>query len=140
MKLSSRSKHGLRAVVELALNYDQGLMQIQAIAEKAGISNKYLEQLIAALKVTGLVRSTRGPKGGYFLARKPSEIKLGEVFTSLEGPTYDIDCAKHPTFSKGCNECVTKLVWARVQKATLALIDSTTLQDLVDMAEGKKKP
>jgi Rrf2 family cysteine metabolism transcriptional repressor len=140
MKLSSRSRHGLRGVLELALNYGQGPMQIQTIAEKAGISNKYLEQLIAALKIGGFVRSTRGPKGGYFLAKKPAEITLGEVFTSLEGPAYNIDCAKHARFSKGCNECVTKHIWAKMQKATLAFIDSTTLQDLVDMAEGKKKP
>ena len=140
MKLSSRSKHGLRAVVELALNHGEGPLQIQSIAKKAGISNKYLEQLIAALKVSGIVRSTRGPKGGYFLARQPSEIKLNDVFTSLEGPTYEIKCDKHDSFSKGCNECATKLIWARLQKDTLALIDSTTLQDLVDISEGKKKP
>lgn len=138
MKLSSRSRHGFRSVLELALNYGQGPMQIQTIAERAGISNKYLEQLIAALKIGGLVYSIRGPKGGYFLAKKPVEITLGEVFTSLEGPAYDIDCTKHAKFSKGCNECVTRLIWVKMQKTTLAFINSTTLQDLIDMAEGKK--
>ena len=133
MKLSSRSKHGLRAMVELALNHGQGLMQIKTITEGAGISNKYLEQMIAALKRSGLVRSKKGPKGGFTLSRQPSEIKLGEVFNALEGPTGDMKCTEHDRFSKGCCGCVMAKVWAKIYKTSYALIDSTTLQDLIDM-------
>ena len=127
-------------MVELALNHGQGLMRIQTIAEGTGISNKYIEQLLVALKPGGLVHSKQGPNGGYCLARQPSEIKVSEVITSLEGPIDDIKCVKHDRFSKGCNECITARIWAKIYKASCALVDSTTLQDLVDMAEGKKKP
>ena len=133
MKLSSRSKHGLRAMVELALNEGQGPMLIKTIAERAGISNKYIEQLIAALKISGLVRTKRGPHGGYFLGKQPSEIKLSQIFTSLEGPTYGIECTMHTKFSKGCDSCVMAKVWSKIHKTLSAFTDSTTLQDLIDM-------
>ena len=133
MKLSSRSKHGLRAMVELALNYGQGLMQIKTIAERTGISSKYIEQLLSALKISGLLRSKIGLNGGYILARQPSKIKISEVINALEGPTYDTDCKQHDRFTKGCAGCVTAKVWAKLHKKASDYLDSTTLQDLIDM-------
>jgi len=91
MKLSSRSRYGLRAILELAVEYGNGPLQIKTIAEREDISNKYLEQLVAMLKASGLVRSIRGPKGGYELTRPPGDVKLSEVFTTLEGPVVAVD-------------------------------------------------
>ena len=132
MKLSTRSRYGLRAVLELAIEYDHKPMQIKTIAEHQDISNKYLEQLMAILKSSGLVRSLRGPKGGYMLSKPPAEVKLSEVFTALEGPLVTVECVEHPEFCIRCTECATRGVWIQVQKAMLDVLNSMTMQDLVD--------
>ncbi len=132
MKLSSRSRYGFRAILELAVEYGNGPLQIKIIAKREDISNKYLEQLIAMLKASGLVRSIRGPKGGYELTRPPGDVKLSEVFTTLEGPVVTVECLEHPEFCPRCTECVTRDVWAQMQSAIMGVLESMTLQDLVD--------
>ncbi len=132
MKLSSRSRYGFRAILELAVEYGNGPLQIKTIAQREDISNKYLEQLVAMLKASGLVRSIRGPKGGYELTRPPSDVKLSQVFTTLEGPVVAVECLEHPEFCPRCTECVTRDVWAQMQAAIMGVLESMTLQDLVD--------
>ncbi len=132
MKLSSRSRYGFRAILELAVEYGNGPLQIKTIAKREDISNKYLEQLVAMLKASGLVRSIRGPKGGYELTRPPGDVKLSEVFTTLEGPVVTVECLEHPEFCPRCTECVTRDVWAQMQSAIMGVLESMTLQDLVD--------
>ena len=132
MKLSSRSRYGFRAILDLAVEYGNGPLQIKKIAEHEDISNKYLEQLVAILKASGLVRSIRGPKGGYELTRPPGDVKLSEVFTTLEGPVVAVECLEHPEFCPRCTECVTRDVWAQMQAAIMGVLESMTLQDLVD--------
>lgn len=139
MKLSSRSRYGLRAILDLALEYGGGPLQIKVIAERENISNKYLEQLMTILKTAGLVRSLRGPRGGYLLVRPPNEVKLSEVFTVLEGPLITVECLQHPDFCPRCAECITRQVWAKIQDAMLGVLESITLQDLVDKAKGIDK-
>jgi Rrf2 family transcriptional regulator, cysteine metabolism repressor len=131
MKLSSRSRYGFRAILELALDYGKGPMQIKTISDRESISNKYLEQLIAMLKASGLVRSMRGPKGGYVLSRHPSEIKLSEIFTTLEGPLLTVECLDHPEICPRCADCVTRDLWAEMQEAVLKVLEGKTLQDMV---------
>jgi len=132
MKLSSRSRYGLRAALDLALEYGKGPLQIKAIANREDISNKYLEQLMTILKTSGLVRSFRGPKGGYVLAKPPKEIKLKEVFTALEGPLVAVECLQHPEFCPHRAECITRQVWYDVQDAMLDVLEAINMQDLVD--------
>ncbi len=132
MKLSSRSRYGFRAILELAVEYGNGPLQIKTIAQREDISNKYLEQLVAMLKASGLVRSIRGPKGGYELTRPPRDVKLSDVFTTLEGPVVTVECLEHPEFCPRCTECVTRDVWAQIQSAIMGVLESMTLQDLVD--------
>ncbi len=139
MKLSSRSRYGLRAILDLALEYGGGPLQIKVIAERENISNKYLEQLMTILKTAGLVRSLRGPRGGYLLVKPPNEVKLSEVFTVLEGPLITVECLQHPDFCPRCAECITRQVWAKIQDAMLGVLESITLQDLVDKAKGIDK-
>lgn len=139
MKLSSRSRYGLRAILDLALEYGGGPLQIKVIAERENISNKYLEQLMTILKTAGLVRSLRGPKGGYLLVKPPNEVRLSEVFTVLEGPLITVECLQHPQFCPRCAECITRQVWAKIQDAMLGVLESITLQDLVDKAKGIDK-
>ena len=139
MKLSSRSRYGLRAILDLALEYGGGPLQIKTIAKREDISNKYLEQLMTILKTAGLVRSLRGPKGGYLLAKPPNEVRLSEVFTVLEGPLVTVECLQHPQFCPRCAECITRQVWAQIQDAMLGVLESINLQDLVDRTKGIDK-
>jgi len=139
MKLSSRSRYGLRAILDLALEYGGGPLQIKTIAKREDISNKYLEQLMTILKTAGLVRSLRGPRGGYLLSKPPNEVRLSEVFTVLEGPLVTVECLQHPEFCPRCAECITRQVWAQIQDAMLGVLESITLQDLVDRTKGIDK-
>jgi len=107
-------------------------LQIKTIASQEDISNKYLEQLMTILKTSGLVRSLRGPKGGYMLAKPPNEVKLDEVFTVLEGPLVTVECLQHPEYCPRCAECITRQVWSDVQDAILGVLEAINLQDLVD--------
>ena len=136
MKLSSRSRYGFRALLELAIAHGSGPLQIRMIAEQQNISNKYLEQLIAMIKSAGLIKSVRGPKGGYLLARAPNEIKLSKVFTALEGPLVAEKCLEHTEYCSKCTDCVTQQVWADMQNAIMGVLESMTLQDLVDKIHG----
>lgn len=129
----------MRAILELALEYGNEPLQIKVIADRQDISNKYLEQLMAILKASGLVRSVRGPRGGYLLAKSPNEIKLSHVFTALEGRLATVECIEHPEYCPRCTECVTRQVWAKIQNAILEVLESMTLQDLVDKARRGDK-
>jgi len=128
----------MRAILELAVEYGKPPLQIKTIAERENISNKYLEQLIAMLKTAGLVRSIRGPRGGYVLGKSPSEITLKEVFTTLEGPTVPAECLEHPEFCPRCMDCVTRELWADLQEAVNGVLESQTLADLVEKTAGGK--
>jgi len=139
MKLSSRSRYGLRAILDLALEYGGGPLQIKTIAKREDISSKYLEQLMTILKTAGLVRSLRGPRGGYLLAKPPNAIRLKEVFTVLEGPLITVECLQHPQFCPRCAECITRQVWSEIQNAMLGVLESITLQDLIDRTKGIDK-
>lgn len=134
MKLSTRTRYGMRAVLELAQAYGKGPLQIKIIARRQEISVKYLEQLMAMLKASGFVRGIRGSKGGYVLARSPGQIRLSEVFTALEGPLVPVDCLEDENFCTRTVDCATRQVWAQVQEAIMAVLRSTSLQDLVDSA------
>jgi Rrf2 family protein len=129
----------MRAVLELAMEYGKKPMQIKAIADREDISNKYLEQLIAMLKAAGLVRSIRGPRGGYVLARPPQEISLKDVFLTLEGPMVPAECLEHPEFCPRCTDCATREIWHELQDSIMRVLESYTLHDLVNRSAQSKK-
>ncbi|UCE99576.1 MAG: Rrf2 family transcriptional regulator [Planctomycetota bacterium] len=139
MKLSTRTRYGLRAILELAQNHGKGPLQVKAIAEHQAISVKYLEQLMALLKSAGLLRSIRGSKGGYTLAKPPNHIKLSDVFSCLEGTsTITVECLENENYCARVAECVTRQVWAEVQEAITNVLESMTLKDLLDRTKDKK--
>lgn len=140
MKLSSRTRYGMRAMLELALEYGKEPLQIKTIADREDISNKYLEQLIAMLKSSGLVRSIRGPRGGYVLARPPAEIKLKDIFVTLEGPITTVECLEHAEYQANCTDCATRKIWSEIQGAILNILESRSLQDLVEETKESKDP
>ena len=141
MKISTRTRYGMRAILELALAYKAGKagpLQIKVIAERQNISNKYLEQLIAIIKSAGLVRSIRGPHGGYVLAKSPEDIKLSEIFRVLEGPVFTVECVENKEACASFADCITRRLWIEVNDAILNVLTNKTLQDLVDMSEKEK--
>jgi len=138
MKLSTRTRYGIRAALELAETYGQGPLQIKVIAERQDISVKYLEQLMTMLKSAGFIRSIRGSKGGYVLAREPAKTKLSEIFTALEGQPVTVECLENENRCARAIDCVTRQVWLQVQQAVMDVLDSMTLQDLVEKAKNAK--
>jgi Rrf2 family protein len=140
MKLSTRTRYGIRAVLELAENHGNRPLQLKIIAQRQDISVKYLEQLMAILKSAGLVRSIRGSKGGYILAKAPGQIRLNEVFNCLEGPLTTVECLEDEDYCARTADCVTKQLWAQVQYAIINILQSITLQDLVNRTKNSRKP
>ncbi len=140
MKLSTRTRYGMRAILELAENYGNGALRLKTIAKHQELSVKYLEQLMAILKSAGIVRSIRGPKGGYALAKSPSQVKVSECFVCLEGPVITTECVEDDSFCTRAEDCVTRQVWTQVQKAVMDVLNSMTLQTLADMSKSNKDP
>ena len=138
MKLSTRTRYGIRAVLELAENHDKRPIQLKIIARHQGISVKYLEQLMAILKSSGIVGSVRGSKGGYVLAKPPDQIKLSDCFNCLEGPVITVECVENNDYCPRACDCVARSVWAEVQKAVFAVLESMTLQSLLDRSKHDK--
>jgi Rrf2 family protein len=131
MRVSTRAEYGLRALLDLVAHYGQGPVHSRQIAERQGLPEPYLNQLMTALRRAGLVTSKRGPHGGHVLSRPPSAITLREAFEVLEGTTApwwcvevdDPDCA----FVAGCG---LRPVWRAVQAAADGVLNRLTLADL----------
>lgn len=143
MKLSTKGRYGLRAVLDIALNSnDDEAVALSTIAERQSISISYLEQLIAKLKKAGIVTSTRGAKGGYVLAKDPSILSVGEILRALEGNLDPVDCAEIIGGDSTCNAsdvCVTKYVWKRISDSINNAVDSLMLSDLVEESKTRHK-
>ena len=133
MKISTKGRYALRIMLDLALSDTGKPVRVKDIARRQEISEKYMEQIISDLNKAGFVRSIRGPQGGYFLARKPSEYTAGMILRLTEGSMVPVDCLE---FEKpGCtrqSDCATFLLWKRLDEALRGVIDTVTLEDLVD--------
>lgn len=134
MKLSTKGRYGLKAMFELALHYGQGPIPLKIIAESQNLSEHYLEQLVAVLRKNGLVKSVRGAQGGYMLNKLPNEITVGNIIRALEGDIAPADCVieNEETSCEREKYCVTKTIWIKIRDSINDVIDSITLQDMVD--------
>ncbi|KPU28042.1 hypothetical protein TR13x_01470 [Caloranaerobacter sp. TR13] len=134
MKLSTKGRYGLKAMFELAKRYGEGPIPLKSIADSQDISENYLEQLISVLKKEGIVNSVRGAQGGYFLAYPPKDITVGRILRALEGNLAPTDCVIKDEAFKCDKEdfCVTKTIWIKIRDSINDVIDSVTLQDMVD--------
>jgi Rrf2 family cysteine metabolism transcriptional repressor len=133
MKLSTKGKYGVRAVYEIARHYGKGPISIKEITERQGISFSYLEQILHKLGKAGLIESVRGPAGGYLLARKPSELTIGDIVRVLEGPIALSHCLE-PGESADCyqaDDCVARMVWVKVGAKIEEALDSISFDDLL---------
>ena len=142
MKLSTKGRYGLRAVLDIALHSEEEAVALSTIADRQSISISYLEQLIAKLKKAGIVSSTRGAKGGYILAKDPSMISVGEILRALEGNLDPVDCAEIVGGESTCNAsdiCVTKYVWKRISDSINNAVDNLMLSELVEESKARLK-
>lgn len=131
MKLSTRGRYGTRLMVDLAQHYADGPIPLGEIARRQDLSAKYLEQLIILLKGTGLIRSTRGRRGGYMLARRPKEINLGEIIETLEGRLAIVDCVADPELCDRSDVCPTRGIWVSMTDLLKKQLFSLNLEDVV---------
>jgi len=137
MKLSTKGRYGLRAMIDLALNAKDSQISIKNISERQNISENYLEQIIAVLKKNGFVKSSRGAQGGYSLNKSPKDISVGDILRALEGDLNPVDCITVNEEIQ-CSEselCVTKFVWKKISDSINDVVDNITLEDLVQEQE-----
>ena len=131
MKLSTKGRSGLRAVLDLASRPQNEPASIASIAARQHLSECYLEQLIAKLKKAGIVASSRGSNGGYFLAKPDTEITVGEVLRVLEGDLVVTDCFQESENCELFDSCSTKYVWKRINESISTAVDTLTLHEVV---------
>ncbi|HIY62377.1 MAG TPA: Rrf2 family transcriptional regulator [Candidatus Mediterraneibacter stercoripullorum] len=134
MKLSTKGRYGLRALIDLAQHSGEGPVSIMSISERQDISERYLEQLVSLLKKAGLVQSVRGAGGGYRLAKRMEEISVGDVLRALEGSLKPVECAGLEPDGRcaASDSCVTKYVWQRINESIAHTVDEIYLDQLVE--------
>ncbi len=131
IKLSTKGRYGVRAALELSLRYGSGPIMVREISESQEISERYLEHILNTLRTSGLVMSTRGAKGGYELAKAPSEITLGDIIRSLEGPLDVVSCTGDYECGRVA-ECATFYVWKEIKETIGNVLNSITLGELAE--------
>lgn len=132
MKISTRGRYALRMMLDLAVNNNGEPIRLKDISKRQGISDKYLEQIISILNKAGFVRSIRGPQGGYMLNREPKEYTVGMILRLTEGSLAPVACLDYePNDCERQNECVTLILWEKLNDAIKSVVDNITLQDLV---------
>jgi Rrf2 family transcriptional regulator, cysteine metabolism repressor len=137
MKVSTRGRYGIRALLDIALHGQEGPVLIRDIAERQQISLLYLQHLLNPLIAGGLIRSIRGPGGGILLAKAPEDIKLSEIMNLLVGSVAPVECVNDPNVCARAATCATRDTWIEMKKSINSVLTSTTIQDLV--VRQKKK-
>lgn len=131
MKLSTKGRYGVKAMVDLAIHYGDAPVSIKTISKRQNISEYYLEQLFSPLRKAGLIKSIRGAQGGYVLNKTPDQIKVSDVMYVLEGPIEIAECID----GMECNNvdcCATRLLWEKIKNSIDEVMESITLQDIAN--------
>lgn len=139
MRLSTKATYGMRALLDLARHSGEGPVLLKDIAKRQGITLNYLEQIFIRLNAAGLIRSIRGSRGGFILSRSPSEIRLDEVIQALEGRIVLVECVDNPKVCPRVDFCVTRDLWGEMGKRMSQVLQSTTLQHLVERQSEKEQ-
>ena len=142
MRISTKGDYATRALQELSMHYNKGLLQIEEIAQRQDIPVRYLEQLLLVLKRAGYLESKRGAKGGYYLAKPPHKITFGEIIRLMEGPPAPIYCVDSSAREK-CpveNSCGFQSVWVEVRDAIAHILDNVTFDEICRRAQLKIAP
>ena len=139
MKLSTRVRYGTRAMLDVALQGSEEPVHLKDIARRQEISKKYLEHLTSRLEAAGLLRSIRGAGGGISLARPASEIKLSQIFQTLEGPIALVECVDNPRWCPRSSRCATRDIWMQMGHLLSDFLESQTLEDLCCQQREKEQ-
>jgi Rrf2 family protein len=132
MKISTKGRYGTRMLVDLALHEGEGPVQLKDIAGRQEISLQYLEHIVGPLIAAGIIRSVRGARGGVLLNRRPEEITLSEIVNTLEGTLCVVECLKSPESCDRYEFCIVREIWYNLKDAMNGILESTTLQALVE--------
>ncbi|MBE6064399.1 MAG: Rrf2 family transcriptional regulator [Clostridium cochlearium] len=139
MEISTKGRYGLKAIVNIGVYSSLENVTKKSISEREDISEKYLEQILSALRKNGLVNSKKGPQGGYTLARNSSEITVGDILRALEGELQVVNLEEYDD-SNIMELCLKKNVWNKLNKEINNLVDSITLEELVQEYKAYKNP
>lgn len=131
MQLSTKARYASRAMIELALHYQEGPLQLKEISRKQDISEKYLDQIMSPLRAKGYVYTHKGSQGGYCLAKHPDEITLYQIIQVVEGSLAPVACLDNPQSCPRVEICVTRDVWMRLKNRIIEELRSVTLGDLL---------
>ena len=137
MKISTKGRYSVTALYELALRYGEGAVSLKSIATSQGLSENYLEQLMAPLRRAGIVKSVRGAQGGYRLACRPDQVTVGTILTALEGNLTPSECTDAYFECPSSGDCVAQGVWVKIKQAIDEVVDHIYLADLVREHEQK---
>lgn len=138
MRISTKIRYGTRAILELAVRFGTGPVDLREIANRQDISVKYLEQVFIPLRTAGLVKSVRGSKGGYVLAKPPAEIDLKDVVEAFEGPIRLVECLNDPALCQQSRACVARDIWAEVSQAIESIFHRITFEEMVKRRKEKE--
>lgn len=140
MRITYRGDYALKTILDLVMYSQNGPVTIHELAKRSDIPIKFLEQILLDLKRGGFVESRRGKVGGYLLARRPQEIKLGDVIRFIDGPIEPIACIEKKY--SGCDDtykCVFREIWQKVGKATSDIVDNITFEDLANKMKSQRE-
>jgi len=140
MKLSTRSRYGLRLMFELALAYGNGAVQLQDIAQKQELSEKYLAKLVISLRKSKLIDSIRGAHGGYILNRPPDKITIQKIVSVLEEGLCIVDCTESNTECSNSRICPTRDIWCGLNEVINNYLSGITLEDIVKNYKAENSP
>lgn len=139
MKLSTRARYGMRALMDLTLHSTGQPVQLKDIAERQKISLSYLEHLVIPLISAGIVKSVRGAHGGIMLAKPPEDVRLKQILEILEGPLAPVDCLRDAHSCPRSGLCATQDVWDEMRTAMEKILEAKTLRDLANNQKSKEK-
>ena len=143
MKLSTKTRYGMRAMVDLALHYEKGPVLLKDIAERQEVSMKYLDHIISTLKANGLIENAKMRHGGYILSKPPSRIETHEIIKAVEGSLALVECVDDPKICHRADFCATLNLWKKLKRSMRDVLEGVTLEDLAkeqrEMIEQKTK-
>ena len=138
MKISTKGRYALRMLADLAEHRDDGYIALRDIAERQGVSKKYLEQIVPVLNRSDILKTNRGYQGGYMLAKSPDKYTVGDILRLTEGSLSPVACGEqNPVECPRSAECPTLPIWQGLSKVISEYLDSITLQDIIDKQHEK---
>lgn len=139
MKFSTRTRYGLRALIDIGLNQKEKPVFVKDIARRQNISERYLEHIMLLLKNAGILKSKKGGKGGYEFLKKPSEISVREIFEILEGKISPVECVEKKEICARSDNCAARDLWCRIRDEIVKILNKVTLETLIEQQKKKNK-